>query len=133
MKRSLILLAAYFMACALPLPEVEIIHETEKLLLNKWLPYQYVIDEKAFPVELTRGEDYIEFKPNHQKHERFHGEDVKGNWEYLPHGNFIMLYGPKKKIYVPARILSISDEWLKIETFDVRSGKMVITIYKAKK
>lgn len=119
-------------ACTPPHPEVDPANKTEQLIMNTWHPYQYNVDKKTFPVENTRGGDFITFQANHQKVERFHGEDVKGSWEYLPHGNFIMIYGPKKKIYVPARVLSVSEEWLKIQTFDLRSMKFVITIYKSK-
>ncbi len=133
MKRITLILMTTLFACTPPHPEIDPANQIEQLLMNTWLPFQYNIDKKTFPVELTRGKDFITFQPNHQKMERFQGKDIKGSWEYLPHGNFIMIYGPKKKFYISARVLSVSDEWLKIETYDVRSGKMITTIYKAKK
>lgn len=120
-------------ACTPPHPEVDPTNQTERLLMNTWHPFQYHVDKTTHPVEITRRNDFITLKPNHEKVERFHGEDVEGSWEYLPHGNFIMIYGPHKKIYVPARVLSVSEDWLKIQTFDLRSMKLITTIYKAKK
>ncbi|MEA1881470.1 MAG: hypothetical protein U9N31_03645 [Candidatus Marinimicrobia bacterium] len=133
MKQSIIILTAFFFACTPPHSQMATSNKTEKLLLNKWIPVEYVIDEKQYPIEERRQNDFLELLPNHEKNERFHGKKVKGSWEYLPHGNFIMIYGPKKWIYVPARVVSISDEWLKIITYDVKSGKFIISVYKAGK
>jgi hypothetical protein len=133
MKQSIIILTVFFFACAPPHPEIEASNKTERLLLNKWTPVEYVIDKKPYPIEDKRQNDFLELRPNHQKNEVFHGRKVKGSWEYLPHGNFIMIYGPKKVFYVSARVLSVSDEWLKIVTYDVKSGKFIISVYKSGK
>jgi hypothetical protein len=44
-----------------------------------------------------------------------------------------MIYCSKKVFYVPAWVLSVSDEWLKIRTYNVKSGKFIISVYKAGK
>jgi hypothetical protein len=54
------------------------------------------------------------------------------NWEYLPFGEFIMMYSEKKDIYIPARITEFKkNEELRLTIFDINSSKLITIIYEA--
>jgi len=72
--------------------------EIDNLLNKKWLLKYYIIDEKVFPIEEERQNDYYIFKSNNQKEEIFYGKSIIGSWEFLPHGNFIMFYSDDMKL-----------------------------------
>ncbi len=101
----------------------------ENLLNTKWRLKNYIIDGQSFPVEKKRRKDYYIFKENNQKEEKLYGKKVKGSWEFLPHGKFIMFYSEKKDIYVPARITQLTKQNLLITTFDLKINKMITLIY----
>ena len=94
----------------------------ENLLNTKWKLRKYIIDGQSFKIEKKRKKDYYIFKENNQKEEVLYGNKVKGTWEFLPHGNFIMLYGEKKDVYVPARITNLSIDTLMITIFDIKKS-----------
>ena len=104
--------------------------EYENLINIKWRLKNYIIDGQSFPIEKKRKKDYYIFKKNNQKEEVLYGKKVKGSWEFLPHGKFIMLYGEKKDIYVPARITELTNDNLRITIFDINTMKMVTLLYK---
>ena len=105
--------------------------EYENLINTKWKLTNYIIDGQSFPTEKKRKKDYYIFKKNNQKEEVLFGEKVKGTWEFLPHGNFIMFYSEKMDIYVPARITELNSDALRITIFDIKIMKMVTLVYKS--
>ena len=105
--------------------------EYENLIDTKWKLTNYIIDGQSFPTEKKRKKDYYIFKKNNQKEEVLFGEKVKGTWEFLPHGNFIMFYSEKMDIYVPARITELNIDTLRITIFDIKIMKMVTLVYKS--
>ena len=104
--------------------------EYENLINTKWGLKNYIIDGQSFPIEKKRKKDYYIFKKNNQKEEVLYGKKVKGSWEFLPHGKFIMLYSEKKDVYVPARITELTNDNLRITIFDINTMKMVTLLYK---
>ena len=105
--------------------------EYENLIDTKWKLTNYIIDGQSFPTEKKRKKDYYIFKENNQKEEVLYGKKVKGTWEFLPHGNFIMFYSEKMDIYVPARITELNIDTLRITIFDIKIMKMVTLVYKS--
>ena len=105
--------------------------EYENLIDTKWKLTNFIIDGQSFPTEKKRKKDYYIFKKNNQKEEVLFGEKVKGTWEFLPHGNFIMFYSEKMDIYVPARITELNSDALRITIFDIKIMKMVTLVYKS--
>ena len=105
--------------------------EYENLINTKWKLTNYIIDGQHFPTEKNRKKDYYIFKENNQKEEVLNGKKVKGTWEFLPHGNFIMFYSEKMDIYVPARITELNSDALRITIFDIKIMKMVTLVYKS--
>ena len=105
--------------------------EYENLIDTKWKLTNYIIDGQSFPTEKKRKKDYYIFKENNQKEEVLFGEKVRGTWEFLPHGNFIMFYSEKMDIYVPARITELNSDALRITIFDIKIMKMVTLVYKS--
>ena len=103
--------------------------EYENLIDTKWKLTNYSIDGQSFPTEKKRKKDYYIFKKNKQKQEVLFGEKVRGTWEFLPHGNFIMFYSEKMDIYVPARITELNSDTLRITIFDIKTMKMVTLVY----
>ena len=103
----------------------------ENLLNTKWKLRKYIIDGQSFKIEKKRKKDYYIFKENNQKEEVQYGKKVKGTWEFLPHGNFIMFYSEKMNIYVPARITELNSDTLRITIFDIKTMKMVTLVYKS--
>ena len=103
--------------------------EYENLIDTKWKLTNYIIDGQYFPTEKNRKKDYYIFKENNQKEEVLNGKKVKGTWEFLPHGNFIMFYSEKMDIYVPARITELNSDTLRITIFDIKTMKMVTLVY----
>ena len=86
-------------------------------------------DALRISVEKKRRKDYYIFKENNQKEEKLYGKKVKGSWEFLPHGKFIMFYSEKKDIYVPARITQLTKQNLLITTFDLKINKLITLVY----
>ena len=105
--------------------------EYENLIDTKWKLTNFIIDGQSFPTEKKRKKDYYIFKENNQKEEVLYGKKVKGTWEFLPHGNFIMFYSEKMDIYVPARITELNSDALRITIFDIKIMKMVTLVYKS--
>ena len=105
--------------------------EYENLIDTKWKLTNFIIDGQSFPTEKKRKKDYYIFKKNNQKEEVLFGEKVKGTWEFLPHGNFIMFYSEKMDVYVPARITELNSDTLRITIFDIKIMKMVTFVYKS--
>ena len=105
--------------------------EYENLIDTKWKLTNYIIDGQSFPTEKKRKKDYYIFKENNQKEEVLYGEKVRGTWEFLPHGNFIMFYSEKMDVYVPARITELNSDTLRITIFDIKIMKMVTLVYKS--
>ena len=105
--------------------------EYENLVNTKWKLTNYIIDGQSLPIEKKRKKDYYIFKENNQKEEVLYGKKVKGTWEFLPHGNFIMFYSEKMDIYVPARITELNSDTLRITIFDIKTMKMVTLVYKS--
>ena len=103
--------------------------EYENLIDTKWKLTNYIIDGQSFPTEKKRKKDYFIFKEKNQKEEVLFGEKVRGTWEFLPHGNFIMFYSEKMDIYVPARITELNSDTLRITIFDIKTMKMVTLVY----
>ena len=103
--------------------------EYENLIDTKWKLTNYIIDGQSFPTEKKRKKDYYIFKEKNQKEEVLFGEKVRGTWEFLPHGNFIMFYSEKMDIYVPARITELNSDTLRITIFDIKTMKMVTLVY----
>ena len=101
----------------------------ENVINIKWKLKNYIIDGQSFPIEEKRKKDYYIFKKNNQKEEVLYGKKVKGSWEFLPHGEFIMLYDEKKVVYVPARITELTNDDLMITIFDINTMKMVTLSY----
>ena len=105
--------------------------EYENLIDTKWKLTNYIIDGQSFPTEKKRKKDYYIFKENNQKEEVLYGKKVKGTWEFLPHGNFIMFYSEKMDIYVPARITELNSDTLRITIFDIKTMKMITLVYQS--
>ena len=105
--------------------------EYENLINTTWKLTNYIIDGQSLPIEKKRKKDYYIFKEKNQKEEVLFGEKVKGTWEFLPHGNFIMFYSEKMDIYVPARITELNIDTLRITIFDIKIMKMVTLVYKS--
>ena len=105
--------------------------EYENLIDTKWKLTNYIIDGQSFPTEKKRKKDYFIFKEKNQKEEVLFGEKVRGTWEFLPHGNFIMFYSEKMDVYVPARITELNSDTLRITIFDIKIMKMVTFVYKS--
>ena len=103
--------------------------EYENLINIKWKLTNYIIDGQSLPIEKKRKKDYYIFKENNQKEEVLYGKKMKGTWEFLPHGNFIMFYSEKMDIYVPARITELNSDTLRITIFDIKTMKMVTLVY----
>ena len=105
--------------------------EYENLIDTKWKLTNYIIDGQSFPTEKKRKKDYFIFKEKNQKEEVLFGEKVRGTWEFLPHGNFIMFYSEKMNIYVPARITELNSDTLRITIFDIKTMKMITFVYQS--
>ncbi|MBH31799.1 MAG: hypothetical protein CMG71_07410 [Candidatus Marinimicrobia bacterium] len=105
--------------------------EYENLIDTKWKLTNYIIDGQSFPIDKKRKKDYFIFKEKNQKEEVLFGEKVRGTWEFLPHGNFIMFYSEKMDVYVPARITELNSDTLRIAIFDIKIMKMITFIYKS--
>ena len=105
--------------------------EYENLIDTKWKLTNYIIDGQSFPTEKKRKKDYFIFKEKNQKEEVLFGEKVRGTWEFLPHGNFIMFYSEKMDIYVPARITELNSDTLRITIFDIKTMKMITFVYQS--
>ena len=103
----------------------------ENVINIKWKLKNYIIEGQSFPIEKKRKKDYYILKENNQKEEVLYGKKVKGTWEFLPHGNFIMFYSEKMDIYVPARITELNSDTLRITIFDIKTMKMVTLVYKS--
>ena len=127
MKKLSLILSLIFMSSVSMAQNIEY----ENLIDTKWKLTNYIIDGQSFPTEKKRKKDYYIFKKNNQKEEVLFGEKVKGTWEFLPHGNFIMFYSEKMDIYVPARITELNSDALRITIFDIKIMKMVTLVYKS--
>ncbi len=94
---------------------------------------RYITDGINLRVESGRRRDYQIFKPNNKREEMLFGEKYENlHWEYLPFGEFIMMYSEKKDIYIPARITEFKkNEELRLTIFDINSGKIITIIYEA--
>ena len=103
--------------------------EYENLIDTKWKLTNYIIDGQSFPTEKKRKKDYYIFKENNQKEEVLFGEKVKGTWEFLPHGNFIMFYSEKMDIYVPARIVKLTKKELWLNIFMIEKMQIVTFVF----
>ena len=103
----------------------------KNLVNTKWKLTNYIIDGQSLPIEKKRKKDYYIFKENNQKEEVLYGKKVKGTWEFLPHGNFIMFYSEKMDIYVPARITELGSDNLRITIFDIKTMKMITFVYQS--
>jgi len=103
-------------------------------LMNvKWKMKRYITDGINLRVESSRKRDYQIFKPNNKREEMQFGKKYENlYWEYLPFGEFIMMYSEKKDIYIPARITEFKkNEELRLTIFDINSSKMITIIYEA--
>jgi|TARA_B100001167_G_scaffold183315_1_gene141777 hypothetical protein len=103
--------------------------EYENLMNTKWNLKNYIIDGQSFPIEKKRKKDYYILKKNNQKEELLYGKKVKGSWEFLPHGKFIMFYSEKMDVYVPMRITELTNDNLKMTVFDINTMKMITVSY----
>ena len=94
---------------------------------------RYITDGINLRVESGRRRDYQIFKPNNKREEMLFGEKYENlHWEYLPFGEFIMMYSEKKDIYIPARITEFKkNEELRLTIFDINTGKIITIIYEA--
>ena len=99
----------------------------------RWKMKRYITDGINLPVERSRRKDYQIFKPNNKREETLFGKKYENlYWEYLPFGEFIMMYSEKKDIYIPARITEFKkNEELRLTIFDINSSKMITIIYEA--
>ena len=106
----------------------------EDLLNIKWQMKRYVIDGISLPIERNRRKDYQIFKENNKREEQQFGKLIdNGTWEYLPHGQFIMMYSEKKDVYVPARITELKkNKELRLTILDINTMKFVTIIYEKK-
>ena len=86
-------------------------------------------DEKIFPIEEERQNDFYIFKSNNQKEEIFYGKNIDGSWEFLPHGNFLMFYSHDMKTYVPVRIVELTQNTFKFDVFDINLMKFLTVAY----
>jgi hypothetical protein len=112
-------------------PEIFNNIEIDNLLNKKWLLEYYIIEEKVFPIEGERQNDFYIFKSNNQKEEIFYGKSINGSWEFLPHGNFIMFYSDDMNTYVPVRIVELTRNTFKFVFFDIKSMKFVTVAYES--
>ena len=103
--------------------------EYKNLINTKWKMKNYIIDGQSFPIEKKRKKDYYFLKKNNQKEEVLYGKKVKGSWEFLPHGKFIMFYSEKMDVYVPMRITELTNDNLKMTVFDINTMKMITVSY----
>jgi hypothetical protein len=104
---------------------------TENDLVNvKWKMKRYITDGLNIPIERSRRKDYQIFMPNNKREEMQFGKKYENlNWEYLPFGEFIMMYSEKKDIYIPARITEFKkNEELRLTIFDINSSKLITKI-----
>ena len=94
---------------------------------------RYITDGINLRVESSRRKDYQIFKPNNKREEMLFGKIYENlHWEYLPFGEFIMMYSEKKDIYIPARITEFKkNEELRLTIFDINTGKIITIIYEA--
>ena len=127
MKKLSLILSLIFMSSVSMAQNIEY----ENLINITWKLTNYIIDGQSHPIEKKRKKDYYIFKENNQKEEVLYGKKVKGTWEFLPHGNFIMFYSEKMDIYVPARITELNSDALRITIFDIKIMKMVTLVYKS--
>ncbi|SVC69920.1 uncharacterized protein METZ01_LOCUS322774, partial [marine metagenome] len=125
MKKLSLILSLIFMSSVSMAQNIEY----KNLVNTKWKLTNYIIDGQSLPIEKKRKKDYYIFKENNQKEEVLYGKKVKGTWEFLPHGNFIMFYSEKMDIYVPARITELNSDTLRITIFDIKTMKMVTLVY----
>ena len=125
MKKLSLILSLIFMSSVSMAQNIEY----ENLINTTWKLTNYIIDGQSLPIEKKRKKDYYIFKENNQKEEVLYGKKVKGTWEFLPHGNFIMFYSEKMDIYVPARITELNSDTLRITIFDIKTMKMVTLVY----
>tara|TARA_B100001769_G_scaffold100910_1_gene78070 strand:+ start:341 stop:733 length:393 start_codon:yes stop_codon:yes gene_type:complete len=105
----------------------------DDLVNIKWKMKRYITDGINLRVESSRRKDYQIFKPNNRREEMLFGEKYENlHWEYLPFGEFIMMYSEKKDIYIPARITEFKkNEELRLTIFDINTGKIITIIYEA--
>ena len=103
--------------------------EISSLFDKKWSISYYIIDEKVYPIEKERENDYIIFKRNNQKEEISYGKYIDGTWEYLAHGKFLMYYSDDMKIYIPVRIIELSQDKFKIDVLDMKTMGFVTVVY----
>ena len=125
MKKLSLILSLIFMSSVSMAQNIEY----ENLINTTWKLTNYIIDGQSLPIEKKRKKDYYIFKEKNQKEEVLYGKKVKGTWEFLPHGNFIMFYSEKMDIYVPARITELNSDTLRITIFDIKTMKMVTLVY----
>jgi len=125
MKKLSLILSLIFMSSVSMAQNIEY----KNLVNTKWKLTNYIIDGQSLPIEKKRKKDYYIFKENNQKEEVLYGKKVKGTWEFLPHGNFIMFYSEKMDIYVPARITELNSDTLRITIFNIKTMKMVTLVY----
>lgn len=94
---------------------------------------RYITDGINLRVESSRRKDYQIFKPNNKREEMQFGKIYENlYWEYLPFGEFIMMYSEKKDIYIPARITEFKkNEELRLTILDINTGKIITIIYEA--
>ena len=104
-------------------------NEYKNLINTKWKMKNYIIDGQSFPIEKKRKKDYYFLKKNNQKEEVLYGKKVKGSWEFLPHGKFIMFYSEKMDVYVPMRITELTNDNLKMTVLDINTMKMITVSY----
>ena len=105
----------------------------DDLVNIKWKMKRYITDGINLRVESSRRRDYQIFKSNNKREEMLFGEKYENlHWEYLPFGEFIMMYSEKKDIYIPARITEFKkNEELSLTIFDINSGKIITILYEA--
>ena len=103
-------------------------------LINvKWKMKRYITDGLSMPIERSRRKDYQIFMPNNKREEMQFGKKFENlYWEFLPYGQFIMMYSEKMDIYIPARITELKkNEELRLTIFDINSSKLITIIYEA--
>ena len=105
----------------------------DDLVNIKWKMKRYITDGINLRVESSRRKDYQIFKPNNKREEMQFGKIYENlYWEYLPFGEFIMMYSEKKDIYIPARITEFKkNEELRLTILDINTGKIITIIYEA--
>tara|TARA_B100000965_G_scaffold401768_1_gene426311 strand:- start:537 stop:929 length:393 start_codon:yes stop_codon:yes gene_type:complete len=103
-------------------------------LINvKWKMKRYITDGLSMPIERSRRKDYQIFMPNNKREEMQFGKKYENlHWEFLPFGQFIMMYSEKMDIYIPARITELKkNEELRLTIFDINTSKLITIIYEA--